>query len=147
MRCSLKKLLLATREQRGFTLLETLIALALLGIFVGVFLSSVSTASVTMANAEVKVNLDNLARAQMEYTKNAPYIYYIYGTPDVPPDYVTLDELAPSDPYAIVVPSGYAINVSAVALNEPDDGIQRITVTISRDGQDLLVLFSNKVAR
>jgi len=142
-----KKIVFTTGEQRGVTLLETLIALALLGIFGVAFLAAISTSSITMANVEKKVNIENLARAQMEYIKNYPYINYIYGPPDTPPDYQTLDELDPTDPYAIAIPTGYSINVTAVALHQPDGGIQKVTTTILRDGENLLVVEGYKVNR
>lgn len=141
------KLGLIFSEQKGVTLLETLAALALLAIIGVAFLSAIATSSITMANAEEKVEIDNLARAQMEYTKSGNYTDYIYGSPDIPPDYATLDELAPADPYAIPIPTGYSINVTAVALHEPDTGIQKITVTVSREGKDLLVMEGYKVNR
>lgn len=142
------KLGLIFSEQKGVTLLETLAALALLAIIGVAFLSAIATSSITMANAEEKVEIDNLARAQMEYTKSGNYTDYIYGSPDIPPDYATLDELAPADPYAIPIPTGYSINVTAVALDEElDGGIQKITVTVSREGKDLLVMEGYKVNR
>lgn len=142
-----KKIVFTTGEQRGVTLLETLIALALLGIFGVVFLAAISTSSITMANVEKKVTIENLARAQMEYIKSCPYINYIYGPPDTPPDYQTLDELDPTDPYAIAIPTGYSINVTAVALHQPDGGIQKVTTTILREGESLLVVEGYKVNR
>lgn len=145
-----KKIVFTTGEQRGVTLLETLIALALLGIFGVAFLAAISTSSITMANVEKKVTIENLARAQMEYIKNiesCPYINYIYGPPDTPPDYQTLDELDPTDPYAIAIPTGYSINVTAVALHQPDGGIQKVTTTILREGESLLVVEGYKVNR
>ena len=147
MQCILKKTGVAAKGQRGVTVIETVIALALLGIFGMVFLSAISTSSITMANAEKKVHVDNLARAQVEYTKECSYIEYIYGPPDTPPDYQRLDELDPADPYAVIVPSGYSINVAAVALHNPDDGIQEITVNILREGENLLVVKGYKVDR
>lgn len=141
------KLGLIFSEQKGVTLLETLAALALLAIIGVAFLSAIATSSITMANAEEKVEIDNLARAQMEYTKSDNYTDYIYGPPAIPPDYTTLDELAPANPYAIPIPAGYSINVTAVALHEPDTGIQKITVTVSREGKDLLVMEGYKVNR
>ena len=134
-------------EQKGVTLIETLVALALLGIFGVAFLSAISTSAITMASTEKNVDVESLARAQIEYTKNCSYIDYIYGSPDIPPDYTTLDELAPSNPYAITIPTGYSINVTAAALNNPDDGIQQITVTVSKDGSPLLVMEGYKVNR
>jgi len=142
-----RKIVLATGEQKGASLLEILIALALLSIFGVVFLAAISTSAITMAGTEAKVDVDSLARAQMEYTKNCAYIEYVYGSPDTPPDYATLDELAQSNPYAIVIPTGYSINVTATALNNPDDGIQEIAVTVSKDGGDLLTMEGYKINR
>ena len=148
-----KRILVTAGEQKGFGLVDTVMALALLGIFGVAFISATATASITMALAEEKVNIDNLARTQMEYTKNSDYITYDYGalpgdpSDDVPPNYTEVDDLDPTDPYAISVPAGYSIDVAAVALNEPDDGIQEITVAISRDGESSLVVKGYKVNR
>ena len=132
-------------REKGSMLAETLVALALLGVLGTTYLSALSTSSMTMGNTEERVNIDNLARAQMEYVKNQPYIEYIYGTPDVPPDYARIDD--PSNPDAIVVPNGYLIDIDAQALHEPDDGIQEITVTVYHDMQNVLVLRGYKVDR
>ena len=144
----LKRTILADAcEQKGVTLLEILFAIALLGIVGVVFLSALPSSSITMAKMRGKVDTDSLARSQMEYTKNCSYVEYIYGSPDIPPDYPTLDELAPSDNYAISIPTGYSVNVTANALNNPDDGIQQITVTVSKDGGDLLSIEGYKLDR
>lgn len=134
-----KKIVLAKREQSGVTLLETLIALALLGIFVVVFFSAISTGSITMANAEDKVNVDNLARAQLEYIKTC-----IYDNTN-PISYATINTLPA--PYGVTLPAGYTITVTAVPLHGSEDGIQEITVTISKDGQNLLTMKDYKVNR
>ena len=147
MQLLIKKITATINKEAGVTLLETLTALALLAILGVVFYSSIATSSITMASAEEKVEIDNLARAQLEYTKKSDYVEYIYGSPDTPPDYTTLDELDPADAYAITLPDGYSIDVTAVALHEPDAGVQQITVTISRDGESLLVIKGYKVDR
>ena len=147
MELLIRKFTATINKQSGFTLLETLTALALLAILGVVFFSAIATSSITMATAEEKVEIDNLARAQLEYTKKCDYIEYIYGSPDTPPDYVILDEIDPSDPYAITLPGGYSIDVTAVALHTPDSGVQQIAVTVSRDGENLLVMEGYKVNR
>ncbi|MDD5095690.1 MAG: hypothetical protein PHV74_15150 [Dehalococcoidia bacterium] len=140
----LREMVTAARDQCGVALIDTVVALALLGVFGVVFLSAISTSTITMAGIEDKVNVDNLARAQMEYTKNTNSCPY----DSVPPyDYQALDQLNPGSPYAIAVPSGYSINVTAAALHDPDDGIQEITVTIYRNGNSLLVTQGYKVDR
>jgi len=143
-----KKILLAAGGQKGVTLIETLVALALLGIFGVAFLSAISTSAITMASTQRNVDVEGLARAQMEYTKNCNYDPHDYGPPEIPPDYTTLDELVPGNPYAIVIPTGYSINVTATALDlSSDTGIQKITVTVSKDGGALLVMEGYKVNR
>ncbi len=130
------KIVTAAREQSGVMLIDTVVALALLGLFGVAFLSAISTSTVTMASIEDKVNVDNLVRAQMEYTKSANFSSSY--------NYQTLDQLDPGNPYAIAVPGGYSINVAAAALG---DGIQEITVTIYRDGKNELVVKGYKVNR
>jgi type II secretory pathway pseudopilin PulG len=132
------------KDQSGVTLVETVVALALLGIFGVVFLASLSTSTVTTAGLEEKANVDNLARSQMEYTKNPNSCPY----DSIPPyNYQALDQLEAGDPYAIAVPQGYSINVTAAALHNPDDGIQEITVTIYREEINRLMLKGYKVNR
>ena len=134
----------AVREQSGVTLIDTVVALALLGIIGVSFLSAIQSSTITMASIVDKVNVDNLARAQLEYTKNVNSCPY----DSVPPyNYQTLDQLDPANPYAITVPDGYSINVTAAPLHNPDEGIQEITVTIYRDGNNKLVIKAYKVNR
>ncbi len=134
----LSKIVTAAREQSGVMLIDTVVALALLGIFGVAFLSAISTSTATMASIEDKVNVDNLVRAQMEYTKSDNFSSSY--------NYQTLDQLDPGSPYAITVPNGYSINVAAAAL-PTSVGIQEITVTISRDGKTPLVVKGYKVNR
>ena len=41
----------------------------------------------------------------------------------------------------------YAVNVTAESLNNPDDGIQKVTVIVGRSGEQVFVLESYKVDR
>src|ERR1035437_4962520 len=124
-------------------MIDTVVALALLGIFGVVFLSAISTSTITMAGIEDKVNVNNLARAQMEYTKNSNSSPYH----SAPYNYQTLDKLALDNPYAITVPTGYSINVTAATILNLNANIQQITVTIYRNQQSELVLSDYKVNR
>lgn len=142
-RKGLWKIVTAARGQSGFLMIDTVVALALLGIFGVVFLSAISTSTITRASIEDKVNVNNLARAQMEYTKNSNSSPYN----PAPYNYLTLDQLLPGNPYAIIVPDGYSINVTAATLPNLDANIQQITVTIYRDGKSELVVNDYKVKR
>ncbi len=132
-------------DQRGIVLAEALVALALLGILGTGLISALTTSTTARGRVEEEVAAHNLARAQMEYTKNVPYIEYVYGSPDVTPNYARVDD--PSNPDAIEIPAGYSIGLAAQALNQPDDGIQEITVTVYRDGRSLVTLHAYKVNR
>jgi len=115
-------------SSRGFTMIEVVIAIALIGIIGVAVLSALSTASMALIIADERATAESLARSQMEYVKNSPY-----DNVNDPPEYLP-------DPGAD--PEGYDIVITAERLNpdpdnppEDDDGIQKITVTVSRDGE------------
>jgi prepilin-type N-terminal cleavage/methylation domain-containing protein len=122
---------------RGFTLIEIVIAIALVGIIAVAILNSLSTASLALILADERATAESLARSQMEYTKNSPY--------DLrdPPQYPLIDI---PDGYI-----GYSIEVDAVRLDpeedgtDDDDGIQKITVTVSRNDKMLVTLENYKL--
>jgi prepilin-type N-terminal cleavage/methylation domain-containing protein len=112
----------------GFTLIEVMIALALVGIIAIAFLSAISTASMALIATDERATAESLARSQMEYVKNLDY-----DSTD-PYDYEQDNEEAlPDHP-------GYFVSVSAEPLHSPDDGIQKITVIVSRDGKEIIAL-------
>ncbi len=131
---------LLSGRQGGSVLLETLVAVALLGFLGATFLPALTTSSTTTDQAGEMVNMDNLARAQMEYTKNSPYVS---GSPDVT-SYARVDD--EGNPNKVIVPDGYSIVVLGHALNQPDDGIQEVTVTVNR-GDSSVSLKGYKVNR
>jgi len=114
-------------SSRGFTILEVVIAIALLGIIAVSVLTALSTASVALIIADRRATAESLARTQMEYVKHSPYDDVLE---DGHPQY-------PLDP-TITLPPSYNVVTTAVRLNQDenpndDDGIQKITVTVSYD--------------
>jgi prepilin-type N-terminal cleavage/methylation domain-containing protein len=127
------------RAQKGFTLLEVIIAIALLGVVAVAILSGLSTGSRAILVADERATAESLARSQMEYMKNLPYTAALTGG---------------EASYAnakISVPSGYDIrsinraggedvsttNIIAVPWNSAtgqpaanDTGLQRIKLAI-----------------
>lgn len=136
----------------GFTLIEVLIALALMGLIAIAFANGLGTASKAVITGDVRTTAESLARSQMEYIKNQPYIDY--SDPDRDPeDYDVMEEC----------PENYAINIVVQPIDpdtyepytyiegegrfEYDDGIQVIKVTVSHEGGDVITLEGYKIDR
>jgi prepilin-type N-terminal cleavage/methylation domain-containing protein len=60
-------------SSRGFTLIEVLIAIALIGIVSVAILGAISTSSKTVSLADERTTAESLARKQMEYIKGQGY--------------------------------------------------------------------------
>jgi prepilin-type N-terminal cleavage/methylation domain-containing protein len=126
-----KVLLFAHKNERGLTLIEVLIALAIVAIVAGVFVSGLSTTSKSVMVSQERVAVDSLARFQMEDAKNQPYEEEATTYPliSIPTDLIS---------------QGYGLSVLAEPLNSPDDGIQKITVTVTRNGSTVFTLVDYK---
>ena len=118
-------------SEGGLTLIEVLIALTILGLVGGIFASSLTMSSKLIMTTQEMVAVDSLARDQMEDTKNQPYV-------EEATSYTAIS--IPSD----LAGQGYSIAVLAEPLNTPDDGIQRITVTVTRNGASLFTFVDYK---
>jgi prepilin-type N-terminal cleavage/methylation domain-containing protein len=81
----------------GFTLIEVLIAIAIMGVIAITFLSALSTSSLALMTADKRATAESLARSQMEYVKNQQY----ESAPD--------EGAATYDKITDVVPAGYSI--------------------------------------
>jgi prepilin-type N-terminal cleavage/methylation domain-containing protein len=120
-------------RSRGFTLIEVLIAIALMGTIAITVLSALSTASLALITADKRATAESLARSQLEYVKNQGY-----DDINNPPQYVLLS--------AGTIPDDYDIVITAVRLDPEgdgtgdDDGIQKITVSVSRYGTAVITL-------
>ena len=101
------------KDQKGFSLISVLIAVALLGILAVGFLGALGTASKALFTVDERETAKNLAESQMEYVQEQAYdlTYRPAAIPDEK-DY-----------------AGYSVDVSA----DEDDvkvGLQVITVKI-----------------
>ncbi len=126
------------KNEKGFTLIEVIVSLALLGVIGVALLSALSTASLSIFTADERATAESLARSQMEYVKSQDYD----GTND-PPQYTLLSD----------IPNSYGIGVTAERMDPEgdglgdDDGIQKITVTVSHLGEEVMELEGYKVDR
>ncbi len=105
------------KNEKGFALIEVIIAIALMGIIAVAFLGGLATASRALFIADERATAESLARSQMEYIKSCNYTSEYTPAP-IPAEYVD-----------------YSANITAEPLHDPDDGIQKITVTVSHLGK------------
>ncbi|MCH8919194.1 MAG: hypothetical protein IIA23_00600 [Chloroflexi bacterium] len=115
--------------QEGVGLVEVLVAVAILGVTLVALLTAISTGSLGVATTEERVTAENLARSQLEYTKSQAFL-------PAPASYAT-----------VTPPTGYTVSADAVSIPEGASAIQKITVTITRNGETLLTVEDYKVDR
>jgi prepilin-type N-terminal cleavage/methylation domain-containing protein len=108
--------------QKGFSFIEVLLALALVGILGVSIPGALSIANKTTIISNVHTMAESLARSQMDYVQSQTYDIL-----NNPPVYAVLSNL----------PAGYSITQTTARLNPKgddaanDDGLQRITVTVT----------------
>lgn len=117
-------------EEKGAGLAESLVAIAIVGIAIGALVGALSTGSVAVKNAGTQIPAESLAVSQMEFIKNQQY-------QPVPANYASIDSL----------PADYTVSTTASPIEGRDSDIQKITVTISYQGDDVLAIENYKVNR
>lgn len=112
------------RGEKGMTLLETVLALAILGIISASFMSGLAATSTARVTADERASGKTLAETLMDNIKKQPYDPSY--TPTIPSQF-----------------AGYTANVTTVENNN----IQDITIAVQRRGREILTLESYKVNR
>jgi prepilin-type N-terminal cleavage/methylation domain-containing protein len=122
--------------ERGFAMVEVLVALALIGLAGVCFLSSLNTVSESTITADVHGTADSLAASQMEYVLSQDY-----DDTANPPQYAFLSD----------IPENWSVSVQAERLDpendstDDDDGIQEIFVAVDYGIERVVTLTSRKV--
>lgn len=120
-------------HEKGFSIIESILSLGLLGILSIAFLGSVNTGTVANSISEEKMIAESLIRSEMEFIKSTSYQYST--------------EEYPVDP-SLELPPGWDMPDPAVeALHEPDAGIQKITIVVQHKGIDELTATIYKMDR
>lgn len=117
------------RSQKGIALLETIVALALLGIIGVSFLNGLATTSTARATADERASAKILAESIIEDIKKEEYLS---SYDDVWDKY--------KDEY-----EGYSSSINVENLK--NGFIQKLTITIQHHNHDVLTLESYKVKR
>ena len=116
-------------SEQGVALVESLVALAILGTALVIFLGGMSTGLLSTAHSDRLSTAHELARSQMEYTKGDAFHAAPYAYSTVP---------APAD---------YALSASATGAAGGDANIELITVVVTKAGTPVFTLEGFKVNR
>lgn len=117
----LKRIHSAPGNERGFSIAEALVAIAIIAIVITGFMATYGTGSLAVLTIDSEAELQRLARNQLEYVKS-----YAYN-----PTAITYPLLA--------TPAEYSVIVTVSPLPATDDNIQKVTVTVTRDDRTLTV--------
>lgn len=152
----------ALRNEKGFTLVEVIIGLAILGLIAIAILAGLAIGSRAIITADEKATAESLARSQMEYIKNQPYQEappYVAG--DIDTGQVTY-EIIDTDDYTMCSIYVNSVNeldticnaVYGIPWDSQEDhhvyidvGIQKITLILKHGNKIVFTLEDYKVDR
>jgi type II secretory pathway pseudopilin PulG len=147
------------QDERGYSLIEEAISIALVGIIAVGFLSGLGYASIALATADERSTAESLARSEVEYVKNQFYIVAAnYDSEISESGEVTYEKISG-------IPEGYTIysinrdgdivediiGVPWDTINsnpiENDEGIQRIKLIVKHHDKQVITVEDFKVAQ
>lgn len=135
------------KSEKGFTLIETLVALALMGITAAGVLTGLSTTFKAGWISQERVVAESLAKSQWEYIRAQDYIPTADYNPDDPANSYELITLSDD-----LVAKEYAIEIDPPqTITNPSDDygieLQSINIVINRDSKLLLTLSDYRTGR
>lgn len=123
----------AAREESGFTLVEQIVTVVIVGLVLTAAMAALATGALGLNVVTSRNEAMNLAQAQMECIKNQDFNTGVspYGACS-----------------ATIPPSGYSLNLFVEPFEpEVTTRVQRIKVTVQRGSNEILVLEDLKVKR
>jgi len=135
------------KSEKGFSLVETLVALGLMAILAVGLLSGLATTFRAGGISQERVIAESLAKSQWEYIKAQDYILTAdYDPADPEKSYELIDipdELAMKD-YTVEIDPPQAVTTPS---EDSDFEIQSITVVIHREDKPLLMMSDYRVGK
>lgn len=107
------------RDELGFSLIETVIALALIAILSAGFLTSMSTASKSLIHTDLQETAKNIAESQLETIKKGSFALTYNAAP------------------LAAAYSGYSVSIAVASVPSAPVTLQKITITVSYQGQQV----------
>ncbi len=129
IRQRLDRIRLRVRDERGLSLIESLVAVAVTAVAIVAIVTALSSGAIAVGEGEREVVAQMLARTQLENVKGSSY------------------DATGASYSALDAPEGYALSFDVDSIPETDNDIQKITVTVSQDGEDILEIEDYKVNR
>ncbi len=134
---------LRNRGQGGFTLVEVIIALAILGTIGVAFMLGLSASYRARGVTEEQVQAASLARAALEEVRSND----LYNGPGCNPDCYSYTRPLPTGYSVAIVTQAYCTPEPCDPAVDSDGNIQKNSVTVSRGGQPLLTIEDLKTRR
>ena len=120
------RVLRALHSEKGVGLLETLVAVTIMGITALAFLSGLATETKATTITDEQTTAEALARSEMEYARH--YDYTIGATQ------------YPVDPL-LSIPTTWTVSPCSVQpAHDTDDGLQKLTVSVEHNGRTVFIL-------
>ena len=129
-------------DERGMSLVEVLVSVAIIAIVLTVFLAALSTATFGVATVRERVTAANLARKQLECIQHHPY-----ETGAIPISYTTTCTVTQLSSYPMDLSISYWISPTFTITPTDDRGMQWITVTVRHKGESVFTIGNYKVER
>jgi prepilin-type N-terminal cleavage/methylation domain-containing protein len=117
------------KGEKGFSFIEVVISLAILGIIAVGFLSGLATSARGLLTTDEQETAKNIAEAHIEYVRNHSWSTSYLKSTDILGEY-----------------PGYDVEIFTTSLE--DGNIQKITITVSHQSKpDVITLENYKVRR
>ena len=145
---------IAIKNERGISLIEVLIALAILGLVAVAFLSGLVTASRAIIIADERTTAESLARSQMEYVKSQEYRF---ADPDAGNEvvYLKITDIPPeAEGYTICSVNRAGATIENIIYGVPwdsqnnqavstDVGLQKIRLVVKHYGEEVFTFIED----